>query len=113
MVAMRVKKSFAHGKRLTMHAKYEYNAGVRSVQKKQYTIRNLSPQLDARLREQAQETGKSLNELVLDTLKRGAGLAEQPILYHDLDHLMGQWHEDCDFDEAISAQDQVDPSLWS
>lgn len=86
---------------------------MKSSQKKQYTIRNLSHELDAKLRQKAREEGKSLNEVALESLRKGSGLADTPVHYHDLDHLIRSWHEDPDFDEAIQLQDQVDPELWS
>jgi hypothetical protein len=32
--------------------------------------------------------------------------------YHDLDHLIGLWREDADFDAAIRVFEQVDESTW-
>lgn len=86
---------------------------MKSIQPKQYTIRNLSAKLDHRLRQKTKETGKSLNEVVLDALHRGVGFSDRPIEYHDLDGLIGTWKEDPAFDEALRLQDQVDPHLWS
>ncbi|MBI2346539.1 MAG: hypothetical protein HYV03_06620 [Deltaproteobacteria bacterium] len=86
---------------------------MKSSQAKQYTVRSLSPQLDRALRQKSRETGKSLNEVVLETLEKGAGLGEQPIEYRDLDALIGTWKEDQEFDAALRAQDQIDPHLWS
>ena len=33
-------------------------------------------------------------------------------LYTDLDTIAGTWLDDPGFDDAIRAQDQVDPLLW-
>lgn len=98
---------------IDLHAFSEYTACMKSSQKRQYTIRNISPQLDKELRKKISESGKSLNEAVLDTLKRGVGLTDQPIVHHDLDPLIGTWKEDPEFEEAIRQQDQIDPRLWS
>ena len=49
----------------------------------------------------------------METLCRGAGVTGQPIQHSDLDGLIGTWVEDPQFDAAITAQDQVDPHLWS
>ena len=49
----------------------------------------------------------------METLCRGAGVTGQPIQHSDLDGLIGTWVEDPQFDAAITAQDQVDPNLWS
>lgn len=86
---------------------------MKSSHAKQYTVRSLSPQLDRALRQKSRETGKSLNEVVLETLQKGVGLSDQPIEYHDLDALIGTWKEDPEFDAVLQAQDQVDPNLWS
>lgn len=83
------------------------------MQPRQYTIRNLSRRLDETLRKKSRESGKSLNEIVLDVLHQGAGLGDQPLLHHDLDHLIGSWKEDPKFEEALRLQDQVDRKIWS
>lgn len=79
----------------------------------QYTIRAVPPQVDARLRGIAKKTGRSLNEVAVETLARGAGLADEPVRYHDLDGLIGAWQEDPEFDAAVAAQRRIDPDLWS
>lgn len=90
----------------------EYNVGMKSTQKKQYTVRNLEPELDKALREQSQKTGKSLNEVVLETLKKGVGLGGVPFLFNDLDFLSGSWQPDPECEEAIQLQHQIDTNLW-
>ena len=39
-----------------------------------YTIRGISPELDAVLRKRAKATGKTLNQTVLEALERGVTL---------------------------------------
>ncbi len=78
----------------------------------QYTLRNVPRRVDATLRRKAKEEAKSLNEAALEALMMGAGLAEEPITFHDLDVLAGTWQEDAEFDRAIAAQDKVDARLW-
>ncbi|MDA2930262.1 hypothetical protein MYX84_09990 [Acidobacteria bacterium AH-259-O06] len=78
----------------------------------QYTLRGVPLRVDEALRRKAQQQGKSLNQVALEALASGTGLTEEPILYHDLDSLAGTWVEDARFEEAVRAQDQVDPSLW-
>ena len=79
---------------------------------KQYTIRGVPEAVDRVLREQARKTGKSLNEAALDALRRGAGVEAQPKVYTDLDHLIGKWEDDPQFERAIADQDVVDEELW-
>ena len=75
---------------------------------KQYTVRNLPQELDRALRAKKRETGQSLNEVVVETLKRGAGLAEEAVVYHDLDFLAGSWVEDPECMKVLEEQERVD-----
>ncbi len=79
---------------------------------KQYTIRGVTPRMDALLREKSQHDRKSLNAIALAVLSRGLGLTEEKIQYHDLDDLIGTWVNDPSFDQAISDMDQIDEELW-
>jgi len=68
------------------------------------------------LRQKAKHTGKSLNEVSLEALKRGVGLTEESISYTDLDDLYGAKIADSkSFNEAMSWLDslpsEIDESL--
>ena len=78
----------------------------------QYTIRNVPEYLDAALRGAAREQGRSLNEVAIEALTRGAGLGESPCRQRDLSDIAGTWQEDPAFDSAIAAQDTVDKEMW-
>jgi plasmid stability protein len=78
----------------------------------QYTIRNIPDPLDAALRRSAREKGKSLNEVALEALVRGAGLGDQRVPQRDLCDIAGSWHNDPAFDEAQAQQDVIDKDLW-
>ncbi len=78
----------------------------------QYTIRNVPDYLDAALRNSAREQGRSLNEVAVQALVRGAGLAEHPRRQRDLGDIAGSWRKDAAFDDAIAAQDTIDEALW-
>lgn len=78
----------------------------------QYTIRNIPASLDAALRRRAQEQRKSLNEVAIEALARGAGIGGERIRKRDLSYLAGTWQEDPEFDEAIADQDKVDEEMW-
>lgn len=54
----------------------------------QYTIRTIPPVVDKALRKRAQETGQSLNEVVLDALAIGTGI-KPDYKYDDLDWFVG------------------------
>jgi hypothetical protein len=78
----------------------------------QYTVRALPKDLDLRLKRRAKEKGQSLNEVVLDALKRDAGLSDEPATYSDLDHLIGTWEDDPETLNALANQDWIDEDLW-
>jgi len=78
----------------------------------QYTIRNVPTTLDAELRRRALEEGKSLNEVAIEALARGAGISGERSRKRDLSDIVGTWQNDPAFDEAIAAQDTVDEDLW-
>lgn len=77
----------------------------------QYTLRNVPPEVDQALRKRAREEGKSLNEVTLDVLHRALN-GDAPKRHTDLDHLIGTWVEDPEFDKAMEDQRRIDPELW-
>jgi hypothetical protein len=78
----------------------------------QYTIRAVPGSLDAELRRRAKEEGKSLNQVLLEALARGAGLTRERARYRELTDLSGSWKEDPEFDAAIADQRKIDDELW-
>ncbi|HEX2466142.1 MAG TPA: hypothetical protein VHR17_16075 [Thermoanaerobaculia bacterium] len=78
----------------------------------QYTIRNVSEALDARLRERASEERRSLNDLVLRLLTQALGLSIEATRRRDLGDVAGSWQHDPSFDQALADQDSIDPDLW-
>jgi plasmid stability protein len=78
----------------------------------QYTIRNVPKSLDAELRRRAQEQRKSLNEVAIEALAHGAGISHERMPKRDLSDIVGTWHHDPAFDEAIADQDKVDEEMW-
>jgi hypothetical protein len=91
---------------LAFHACIAYNQCM------QYTLRNIPSTLDAALRRRAQEQRKSLNEVAIEALARGAGISGERTRKRDLSDIVGTWQHDPAFDEAIAAQDTVDEDLW-
>ena len=81
------------------------------------SIRGLNEELTRRLKQEAKATHKSLNQLVLDLLKRHTGLDKKKKFTnknHDLDELFGQWNED-EFNAIqgkINTERQIDTELW-
>ena len=78
----------------------------------QYTVRGIPATLDAALRERARVAGKSLNEAAIDALAEGTGLTGLSRKRRSLADIAGTWKADKAFEDAISAQDQVDEDLW-
>jgi len=78
----------------------------------QYTIRNVPEYLDEALRTAARQQSKSLNEVAVQALMRGAGLSDSPRRRRDLSDIAGSWRKDAAFDRAVAAQDTVDEELW-
>ena len=78
----------------------------------QYTIRNVPSSLDAALRRRAHEQGRSLNEVAIEALARGAGVSGERGRQRELDDIAGTWRRDPAFDSALAAQDTVDEDLW-
>lgn len=91
---------------LALYACTAYNICV------QYTIRNVPNALDELLRRAAQTQGKSLNEVTIEALARGAGLTGEPVRQRDCSDIAGTWRKDPIFDRALAAQDQVDEEMW-
>ena len=78
----------------------------------QYTIRNVPEALDRELRERAKLKGISLNDVVIEAITRGLGLADAEITNDDVDDLIGTWKSDDEFDRTIVEQDKVDTDGW-
>ena len=78
----------------------------------QYTIRNVPHILDEALRRAAHERGKSLNEIAIEALARGAGVSGERDRQRDLGDIAGTWRRDPAFDSAVAAQDTVDEEMW-
>ena len=78
----------------------------------QYTLRNIPPELDAALRARAAREGKSLNEVAIQALARGAGVSGEVTRFRDLGNVAGSWRDDAEFDAALAEQRRIDESLW-
>ncbi len=78
----------------------------------QYTIRKVPDSLDEALRRAARERGKSLNEVAIEALARGAGVTGDRERQRDLADIAGTWRKDPAFDSALAAQDTIDEEMW-
>ena len=80
------------------------------------SIQGVDEQLSALLKQQAAKARTSVNQFILDTLKKHVGLEqEKEATWDDLDHLFGSWSEEefTTIQGAISSARQIDPELWS
>ncbi len=81
------------------------------------SIRGVDNQLATLLKEKAVIAQKSVNQLVLEMLRKHVGL-EKPkrytAQYDDLDHLFGSWTEDefQHIQKKIDSERQIDEDLW-
>jgi hypothetical protein len=91
---------------IDLQARIAYNAGM------QYTIRDIPRELDEALRHASKRFHKSLNQVTLEALLKGANLEGKPQKYHDLDTCCGSWMEDPEFDKSLKAQRQIDEDRW-
>jgi len=94
---------------LTLPAFCDYNE---CMEGHQLTIRRVPERVKQLLKELAKREEKSINQIILEILERGLGLAGEEIVYHDLDDLAGTWVDDPEFDKAIEEQHRIDPELW-
>lgn len=67
----------------------------------QYTIRSVPRNLDVKLRSQAEKTGKSLNQVLLESLAKGAGVNINDSTFSDLDWFVGSSKVDDSSDAAL------------
>jgi sugar phosphate isomerase/epimerase len=84
----------------------------RSSQPTQYTIRNVPKVVDRALRQRAARMARSLNEVAVEALARGAGVEQEAAEHHDVDFLFGSWVEDPATERALADQRKIDESLW-
>ncbi len=81
------------------------------------SIRGVDSQLSSMLKQKADESKKSVNQLILGILRKQVGLEKEKRFtqkYNDLDSLFGQWSKE-DFSKIqgkIDSERQIDMDLW-
>lgn len=77
------------------------------------TIRNLSAELERRIREQAHASGTSVTKTVVRLLEERLGLAGVETIHDDLDHLAGRWttKQAERFESSLARQRAIDPDV--
>ena len=73
---------------------------------KQYTIRAVPQKVDEVLRKKAQKTGKTLNEVAVEALTKGAGVTPNA-KFNDLDWFIGSMDKDSEIDKAMEWMDSL------
>lgn len=91
----------------------------RKSSRRQLTIRGFEPEVEAHIHELARREQLSLNQAVMQLLRRGAGVAEAKQREADcigtsLDHLAGTWtaKDEREFARAVASLERVDPEFW-
>ena len=85
---------------------------------KTITVRRLEPSLAKKLKQVANKEGKSVNQLVIDTIKQYLGIKKEKrftVVYHDMDHIFGRWSEE-EFEQIqgkIDSERKVEKELWA
>jgi hypothetical protein len=85
---------------------------------KTITVRGIDAQLAEKMKQTAKDEGKSVNQLVLDSIKDRLGEKGRKKftrVYHDMDHLFGKWTQE-EFEAIqgkIEAERKIDKELWS
>lgn len=101
---------------IDVQAALTYSAGMRrrrqAAEATQYTIRNVPKTVDRALRRRAVRLEKSLNDVALEALARGAGVEQEATMHRDVDFLFGSWVDDPAVDEALADQRRIDESAW-
>jgi hypothetical protein len=96
-----------------MHAYYASNACMKKRQNKiQYTIRSIPQEVNEAIRAYSAREGCSLNQAVLNVLRKGSGASDDPVIHHDLDFMAGTWIQDEKCDETLAKFDHIDEEMW-
>jgi hypothetical protein len=84
---------------------------------KTMTVRGIETSLADKLKDVARREGKSVNQVVIDSLKKYHGLEKErkfTKIHHDMDHLFGRWSpgEFETIQAKIDAERKIDSELW-
>ena len=78
----------------------------------QYTIHSVPDVIDRAVRHRAWREDKSMNAIVVEALARGLEIETRAVEHTDLDHLIGTWQEDPEFDLAVADFERLDRDAW-
>ena len=84
---------------------------------KTITVRGIDSVLSEKMKQTAKQEGKSVNQVVIDTMRQHFGMIKEKkftTVYHDLDHIFGRWSQK-EFDKIqgkIDTERKIDKELW-
>ena len=83
---------------------------------KTITIRGVEPGLDRVIKSRAKQNNLSVNQWILQALKKVTGMGKEPAFkkYHDLDDLAGGWskEEAKTFQKNTQIFEKIDEEVW-
>jgi hypothetical protein len=81
---------------------------------KALTVRNVDAKLASALTRETKRRGTSLNQTVLDVLRRGLGIDASVPRTNGLEKLAGRWtaQEFAEFETNVAMFEHIDPELW-
>lgn len=83
---------------------------------KSITVRGIDGELDAAIKEEAVRNKQSINQWMIESLKKLTGMAKEPVFkkYTDLDALAGGWskQETEAFLADIKIFEKIDKDVW-
>lgn len=83
---------------------------------KTVTIRGVDPELDHVIKSKARQENLSVNQWILQALKKVTGTGKDPVFkkHHDLDALAGGWSEEDArlFQKNTEIFERIDEEVW-
>ena len=83
---------------------------------KTITIRGIEPELDRVIKSRAKQNNLSVNQWLLETLKKVTGISKEPVFkkHTDLDALAGGWskEEAKAFQKNTQIFERIDEDVW-
>ena len=80
------------------------------------TVRGIDPALDRVIESRAKQNRLSVNQWVLQTLKKVTGMGKEPVFkkHHDLDALAGGWSKEevKAFQKNTQIFEKIDEDVW-
>ncbi|MAT72174.1 MAG: hypothetical protein CMJ58_21920 [Planctomycetaceae bacterium] len=78
----------------------------------QFTVRNITDDIDAAARQRAAVEKKSLNAVLIDALRRGLGVESQPTKKRDLSSFLNGPKIDAETLAILNEPRPIDPEMW-